>query len=149
MPHVAVVAATIVVLAICVIVQYEALTMVWRRLSRHRGHRRAKVLYGIISVIALHFVQICLFGATLWLLLLWPATGSLLGEVTNSFLDCVYLSSITFSTVGFGDIAPLGPIRFLAGTEALSGFVLITWSASFTYLEMEKFWRAADMKDDS
>jgi hypothetical protein len=23
----------------------------------------------------------------------------------------------------------------------LAGFVLITWSASFTYLEMERFWR--------
>jgi len=149
MPHIAVVVATILALAICVIFQYEALTMVWRWLSRHEGHRRVKVLYGIVSVIALHFAQICLFGATLWLMLLWPATGRLLGEATHSFLDCVYLSSITFSTVGYGDIAPLGPIRFLAGTEALSGFVLITWSASFTYLEMEKFWRAEDMKDDS
>ena len=27
------------------------------------------------------------------------------------------------------------------GTEALTGFMLITWSASFMYLEMEKFWR--------
>ena len=148
-PHIAVVLATILVLAICVIFQYEALTVVWRWLSRHQGHRRVKVLYGIVSVIALHFVQICLFGAALWLLLLWPATGGLLGEATNSFLDCVYLSSITFSTVGFGDIAPVGPIRFLAGTEALSGFVLITWSASFTYLEMERFWRSEDMKNVS
>jgi hypothetical protein len=31
--------------------------------------------------------------------------------------------------------------------EALAGFVLITWSASFTYLEMEKFWRADDMEE--
>ena len=51
---------------------------------------------------------------------------------------------MTFSTVGFGDIAPVGPIRFTSATEALCGFVLITWSASFTYLEMEKFWRAEE-----
>jgi hypothetical protein len=25
--------------------------------------------------------------------------------------------------------------------------VLITWSASFTYLEMEKFWRADDLDE--
>ena len=31
--------------------------------------------------------------------------------------------------------------RFLTGTESLSGFILITWSASFLYLEMEQFWR--------
>ena len=146
MPHIAVVLATILTLGICVLFQYEALGLVWRRLSRHQGHRRVKVLYGIISVIVLHFAQICLFGATLWLLLLWPATGSLSGEVTHGFLDCLYLSSVTFSTVGFGDIAPVGAIRFFSGAEALSGFVLITWSASFTYLEMEKFLRSEDMQ---
>ena len=48
---------------------------------------------------------------------------------------------MTFTTVGFGDLAPSGPIRFLVGTEALLGFVLLAWSASFTYLEMEKNWR--------
>jgi hypothetical protein len=32
-------------------------------------------------------------------------------------------------------------MRFLIGTESLTGFVLITWSASFTCLEMEQFWR--------
>jgi hypothetical protein len=31
-------------------------------------------------------------------------------------------------------------VRFLAGMEALSGFVLITWSASFTFLEMQRYW---------
>jgi hypothetical protein len=43
--------------------------------------------------------------------------------------------------LGFGDLAPVGAIRFLSGTEALTGFTLITWSASFLYLEMEAFWR--------
>lgn len=38
-------------------------------------------------------------------------------------------------------MAPQGAIRFLAGTEALTGFILITWSASFLYLEMEQYWR--------
>ena len=56
-------------------------------------------------------------------------------------LDAVYMSAVTFTTVGFGDLAPVGPIRFLAGTLALTGFVLITWSASFTYLEMTRDWR--------
>ena len=48
---------------------------------------------------------------------------------------------MTYSTVGFGDVVPIGPIRFLAGTEGLLGLLLIGCSASFTYLEMERFWR--------
>lgn len=104
-----------------------------------------KVIYAILSIIALHVVEIWLFGTAIWLLLLWPATGSLYGPDAMDFFECVYLSAVTFSTVGFGDIAPVGPIRFLSATEALTGFVLITWSASFTYLEMERFWRAEEM----
>ncbi len=38
-------------------------------------------------------------------------------------------------------MALAGPIRFIGGTMALTGLVLITWSASFTFLEMERFWR--------
>jgi hypothetical protein len=34
----------------------------------------------------------------------------------------------------------MGNLRFLAGLEALLGFVLITWSASFLYFEMQKYW---------
>ena len=142
----AVVAATMAALTACILLQYEGLALVWKWISAHRGHRRVKVLYAIVSVIALHVAEIWIFGLTLWGLLKWPDTGSLAGPIEASLLECVYFSAITFSTVGFGDVAPLGAIRFFAGTEALAGFVLITWSASFTYLEMEKFWRAADME---
>ena len=38
-------------------------------------------------------------------------------------------------------IFAIGTIRFLAGTEALSGCVLVTWSAAFTFVEMQRFWR--------
>jgi Ion channel len=58
-----------------------------------------------------------------------------------SLLDAVYMASVTYTTVGFGDLAPVGAVRFLAGTIALTGFVLIGWSASFTYLEMSRDWR--------
>jgi hypothetical protein len=139
--HAAVIAVTLAALVTCVLLQYEYLVLVWRRLSEHGANRRVKVLYGIGAVVVLHLAQVWIFGAALWLLLQWPASGALAGEDALGFLDLVYFSLICFTTVGFGEIWPTGPIRFFAGTEALSGFVLITWSASFTYLEMEQFWR--------
>jgi hypothetical protein len=142
-----VVAATLLALAACVLLQYEYLTFAWRRLSAHTGHRRIKVLYGIFSVLLLHVLEILIFASVLWLLTLWPATGALAGEEANGYFDYVYFSAVTFSTVGFGEMWPVGAIRFLCAVEALAGFVLITWSASFTYLEMEKFWRADDMDE--
>lgn len=58
------------------------------------------------------------------------------------FLDYVYFSAITYTTLGYGDLVPTGPIRFLTGTEALIGLMLITWSASITFLEMQRHWSA-------
>lgn len=88
----------------------------------------------------LHMIQIWIFGLAYWALLKWPAFGSL-GEGYRHFFDAIYFSAVTFTTVGYGDMSPSGAIRLLAGTESLTGFVLIAWSASFTYLEMEKYWR--------
>jgi hypothetical protein len=78
---------------------------------------------------------------TLWELLRFENTGSVTGSDAHSLLDAVYLSANTYTTVGFGDLAPVGPVRFIGGTMALTGLVLITWSASFTFLEMQRFWR--------
>ena len=137
-----VVMATIAVVCLCVLVHYEGLSLLGRGLAKHHDHQpRRKVLYGIFAVMGLHVLEIWLFGTTYWALLLWSETGHVISAGRTGFLDTIYLSAMTYTTVGFGDLAPVGPIRFLAGTEALTGFVLITWSASFTFLEMEQFWR--------
>ena len=47
-------------------------------------------------------------------------------------------------TLGLGDLSPVGTVRLLAGTESLTGLLLITWSASFTYLEMSRMWARDD-----
>lgn len=136
-----VVLGTATCVALAVLVHYEGLALLNRRLVRVHGQRRRKVLLGVYGVILLHVVEIWLFGLVLWLLLLLPGAGSLKTLAEVPFLEAVYLSAETFTTVGFGDLAPQGAIRFLSGTEALTGFILITWSASFLYLEMEQYWR--------
>ena len=142
--HLLVITATLVAVAACVLLQYEYLILLWRRLSVHAGHRRVKVLYAIFAVLVLHVLEICIFALALWLLTLWPTAGELGGEQASGFFDYVYFSAVTFTTVGFGEMWPVGAIRFLCAVEALAGFVLITWSAAFTYLEMARFWRPSE-----
>jgi hypothetical protein len=139
--NVLVACVTALTVALAVLIHYEGLVWLSKRLPSLHMRARRKVLFVIYGVITIHIVEIWMFGFALWLLLLVPEAGAVIGAAQFSFFEAVYLSAATFTTVGFGDLAPTGPIRFLAGTEALTGFILITWSASFTFLEMERFWR--------
>lgn len=136
-----VVAATVVIVSLCVLLHYEALQWLSERLRRMAGRRRRRVLVGVYALVLIHVVEIWLFGVTLYVLMWVPGAGGITGMTHPLLLDAVYLSAASYTTVGFGDVAPLGPLRFLIGTESLVGLVLIGWSASFTYIEMEAFWR--------
>jgi hypothetical protein len=140
----AVVATTIIAVATAALTHYEGLRWINRQLEstrRHQHVRRRSVLYAIFALLLLHILEIWIFGLAYHGLLLWPAVGVLQGAIGHSVFDHVYFSATVFTTVGFGDLSPMGPIRFLAGTEGLTGLVLVGWSASFTYLEMEHLWR--------
>ncbi len=133
---------TAAAVAACVVLHYEGLNLLSRRLARRmEGQPRRKVLYGIFGVLALHIIEIWIFGLALWAMHAIPEAGHVIGAEPLQVLDAVYLAATSYSTVGFGDLAPVGPLRFLVGTSALTGLVLITWSASFTFLEMERYWR--------
>ena len=43
---------------------------------------------------------------------------------------------------------PTEAIRLLSGVEALNGLVMVGWTASFTYLTMERFWNLGDDNTD-
>ena len=133
--------ATVVAVGAGVLVHYEGLSLLSRSLAQRTSHRRRKVLYGIFGVLALHVLEMWIFGLTAAGLLLLPNTGSITGANPLGLLDAVYLAGTTYTTLGFGDLTPVGPIRFLVGMIALTGFVLVAWSASFTYLEMSRDWR--------
>lgn len=141
MANALVVLVTAASVGLAVMVHYEGLALLNRRMVRVHTQRRRKVLRGVFGVILLHVVEIWLFGVAFWLLLKAPGTGAVGSMSAVSLLDAVYLSAETFTTVGVAELPPEGPVRFLAGTEALTGFILITWSASFLYLEMEQYWR--------
>jgi len=59
----------------------------------------------------------------------------------TAMLSDMSARAAVYTTVGFGDITPEGPMRILVCIEALAGLVLITWSASFTFLVMQGYWR--------
>lgn len=138
--HLSVVLLTLAAVMAAVGLHYEGLSWLARRLAQGKGPHRRRVLRAVIGLMALHVAEIWIFGGAYLLALKMPGAGSISGAPAAGILDAVYLSAMSFSTVGFGDVAPQGPIRFIAGTEAVLGLFLIAWSATFTFLEMEQNW---------
>lgn len=124
-----------------ILLHYESLNYLDKTLKRLNHIRpRFKVLIGVAIIFATHIVEIWLFGLGFFLSLQIDGMGSIIGETNHLFLDCVYLSFVTYTTVGYGDIVAEGSLRYLTGVEALTGLILITWSASFLFIEMQRYW---------
>lgn len=126
--------------ATSVLLHYEILRLTSQLIPHLSIATRSKVLVVITGVFSAHLLEICLFAWTYWMMHHFPALGAIGGQFTNSGLDFFYFSITSYTTLGMGDLFPHGALRLIAGMEALTGFVLIGWSASFTYLAMEKFW---------
>ncbi|MBE0488127.1 MAG: two pore domain potassium channel family protein [Halomonas sp.] len=138
--HLLVAGTTFAVVVACVLLHYEVAITLSRLMDKNSGTQRRRFLMLIFGLLGAHIAEIWLFGLAAWLLLDHPLAGSLAGFESLTFLDHVYLSAVTYTTLGYGDLVPRGHIRFLMGTEALTGFMLITWSASLTFIEMQKHW---------
>jgi hypothetical protein len=107
---------------------------VWRAFRRLGGRRRL-ALAGPISLIAvvMSWAALLIVG---WAVLLMPhmpdAFAFTTGARSGRVIESLYLSLVTLTTVGFGDIAPAeGWLRIVAPLEALIGFGLLTASVSW------------------
>jgi hypothetical protein len=130
--------ATIVILT--VVIHYETLYLLAKRLPMVQIVHRYRVLLAVMVIMLAHVVEIWLFALGYFFMIHFGEFGTLSGNIDLSLLDCSYFSFTTYTTLGYGDIEPSGYLRFLTGLESLTGLVMITWSASFVFLEMQKYW---------
>jgi hypothetical protein len=138
----AVVLVTGAVVLACILLHYEVFSMLQKFLAGlHSRVRRRRILLLIGGLLALHIAEVWLFGFGYYLLIGEQSASQLVGSHDGDLLELVYFSAVVYTTLGLGDLVPAGAIRFMSGTEALTGFLLITWSASFTFLEMQRFWK--------
>jgi hypothetical protein len=127
-------------IAITTVIHYEMLRALNAGLTSLTIPSRTKLLVVIFSAFVAHALEMAMYGLALFVLVKYLGVGSLDGPAGFSLVSCFYFSAETFTSLGFGDITPVGPIRLLAGAEALNGLLLIGWSASYTYIAMERFW---------
>lgn len=135
---------TLVLVIFCVILHYEAMRVMrragnWfhRNDDRHRWH----LSFLILGLLVAHVLEVMLFGLAYCRLIDGNGYGAIVGSQSPGLAECTYFSFANYSSLGYGDLVPSGPLRFMAGMEALTGLVLIGWTASFMYLQMRHIWK--------
>ena len=105
------------------------------------GRGRLVVLAAAAGILVLHLAEIGLYTTVIALATNVLHLGHLVGDVDGSRLELLYFSAETYTSLGFGDIIPTGPMRLIASFEPLNGLILLGWSASFLHLEVTRYWR--------
>lgn len=133
-------AACLFLLVATTFIHYEVLRLLTAALPILQVRPRLRLVFVILGAFCAHFAEILLYGFAYWLLASRLDIGSMGQPGPLPFSRCLYFSAETYTTLGYGDVLPHGDLRLLAGLEALNGMLLIGWTASYTYLSMERFW---------
>ena len=133
-------ALCVALVALTTLFHYEVLRGLTLALPRLAMPARARLIVVIFGTFLAHSAEILVYALAIWLVARHPGLGGLAGRARFTPWVALYFSAETFSSLGYGDIVPDGVLRLLAGVEALNGLLLIGWSASYTYLAMERFW---------
>lgn len=135
--------AITVLLAVCLLVHYEALRLISLVIPKLTAMPpRLRMLAAMGGIIAAHTVEIWIFAGAYYLLEHYLHIGSFAGQVDHvmTVSEYVYFSTVSYTTLGLGDIYPTGGLRLVTGAEALLGLLTVAWSASFAYLLMVELW---------
>ncbi len=92
----------------------------WFRLHRHSLGKTVAMMTTVLGIFLLHTLEV-------WF---WAFTFMVTGAI-HGFEAALYFSTVTFSTLGYGDITPSQDWRLLAALEGIDGFLLIGWSTAY------------------
>lgn len=136
------------VLTTCFI-HYEGLGTVSRALGGWTGvPARRKVFLAILCIFMIHVMEIGCYAIAYWYADTVLDIGAFAGTRAIEPAGYFYFSAESFTTLGLGDIFPIGDLRLLAAVESLNGLLLIGWSISYTFYSMQRYWRLSDSASD-
>ena len=116
------IAATVLIQTAGLMLLSRTVTLIARAFRLHR-HTAGKMLAMITIVLGIFFIH----TVEIWL---WAIVFDAVGAVSG-FENALYFSTVTFSTVGYGDLTAHDDWRMFAALEAMDGFILIGWSIAY------------------
>lgn len=126
--------------AVTIAVHYETLRYTSLRLTHLKIKPRSRIIVILFAALSSHMVQTLIYALAYLGLEEIGGFGTIGGDRGHSLEDAFYFSITSYTTLGIGDLYPTGALRIISGIEALNGLVMVGWTASMTYIYMEKFW---------
>lgn len=130
----------IALVGVATVIHYEALRLLSTVLPRLGMASRARVVIALLGAFAAHLLEVGLYGLTAHAMAHGTGLGSFTPPEASDLLSALYFSAATYTSLGYGDIQPLGALRAIASVECLHGLLLIGWTASYLYVSMGVFW---------
>jgi hypothetical protein len=90
------------------------------RLHAHNAGKTIAMVSTVLSLFLVHTVEVWSWAVALL------AVGAL-----GTFDEALYFSTVTFSTVGYGDLILMPEWRLFGALEGVNGFLLIGWSTAY------------------
>lgn len=117
-----VIAVTVLVhtLGLILISKLMASEIQWFRLHRHSLGKTIAMISTVLSLFVVHTIEVWAWA------IVFVATGAI-----DDFDRSLYFSTVTFSTLGYGDVILTPEWRLLGALEGISGFLLIGWSTAY------------------
>tara|TARA_R100001143_G_C3355929_1_gene132329 strand:+ start:136 stop:582 length:447 start_codon:yes stop_codon:yes gene_type:complete len=92
----------------------------------------------ICGLFVAHVVEVFIYSIVYYFSYLIPGFGGIPEINFDEWINTLYFSFVAYSSLGAGDLMASGWLKILYGLEAINGLVLITWSASFSLLAMNR-----------
>lgn len=90
-----------------------------------------------LSIAASGLLVIHICETTVWATTYLLAVG---GKKFANFEEAVYFSTVTFTTLGYGDIVIDGRWRMLSACQAMTGLLVFGWSTALLFSVVERVW---------
>jgi hypothetical protein len=133
--------------AITFVFHYRVLLLLGTYVPDVVERTQSRVLFIVIVLFFAHIVEIGFYAVVYALAISSMELGTFDGASVTSPMSYLYYSGVIYTSLGLGDIYPAGHVRFITAVETLNGLMLITWSASFTFIAMGRLWQFDHCRD--
>ena len=132
--------ATGALLTVLTIGIHSSCTTAWIRYLRSREskfqHRFGDLI--ALSSTAIALLLIHTIEVFLWAIAYYWLVGA---EVFQDLESAIYFSTVTFTSLGYGDIVIEGPWRMLCAIQVMTGILIFGWSTALLFAVVQKIWQ--------